>query len=52
MLERRVCGKFFKADVRVHAGLVTLGQAFDQSYGALVATRFLVGIFDAGMIPG
>lgn len=31
---------------------MTLGQAFDQSYGALLATRFLIGIFDAGLIPG
>lgn len=31
--------------------MVTLGQAFDQSSGALVATRFVVGIFDAGLIP-
>ncbi|KAG4034094.1 hypothetical protein MFRU_003g00700 [Monilinia fructicola] len=33
-------------------GLVTLGQGFDKSYSALLATRFLVGIFDAGLIPG
>lgn len=31
---------------------MTLGQAFDKSYSALLATRFLVGIFDAGLIPG
>ncbi|ESZ96060.1 hypothetical protein SBOR_3537 [Sclerotinia borealis F-4128] len=33
-------------------GLVTLGQGFDKSYSALLATRFLVGIFDSGLIPG
>ncbi|KAF7907557.1 uncharacterized protein EAF01_005143 [Botrytis porri] len=33
-------------------GLVTLGQGFDQSYSALLATRFLVGVFDSGLIPG
>ena len=33
-------------------GVVTLGQAFDQTYGAMLATRFLVGVFDAGLIPG
>lgn len=33
-------------------GLVTLGQAFDKTYSALLATRFVIGIFDAGLIPG
>lgn len=41
-----------KAENCVHTGVVTLGQAFDQTYGALVATRFVIGIFDAGLIPG
>jgi MFS family permease len=31
---------------------VTLGQAFDKTYGALLGTRFVIGIFDAGLIPG
>lgn len=31
---------------------MTLGQAFDKSYSALLATRFVIGIFDAGLIPG
>ncbi|ORY63468.1 major facilitator superfamily domain-containing protein [Pseudomassariella vexata] len=38
--------------ITVGLGLVTLGQAFDQSYAALLATRFLVGIFDSGLMPG
>ncbi|KAH8887855.1 MFS general substrate transporter [Thozetella sp. PMI_491] len=38
--------------ITILLGLVTIGQAFDNSYGALLATRFLVGIFDAGLIPG
>ncbi|KAF5003761.1 hypothetical protein F66182_16102, partial [Fusarium sp. NRRL 66182] len=38
--------------ITVFLGIVTLGQAFDKSYSALLATRFLVGIFDAGLIPG
>lgn len=33
-------------------GVVTLGQAFDRSYGALLATRFLVGIVDSAVMPG
>lgn len=31
---------------------MTLGQAFDRSYGALLATRFLVGIVDSAVMPG
>ncbi|PSR86967.1 major facilitator superfamily domain-containing protein [Coniella lustricola] len=36
----------------VGLGVVTLAQAFDQIYGQLLTTRFLVGVFDAGLIPG
>ncbi|KAK8078781.1 MFS general substrate transporter [Apiospora phragmitis] len=38
--------------VTVGLGVVTLGQAFDKSYGALLSTRFLVGIFDSAVMPG
>ncbi|KAK5993490.1 putative transporter-like protein [Cladobotryum mycophilum] len=38
--------------ITVGLGVVTLGQAFDKTYGALLGTRFVVGIFDAGLIPG
>ncbi|KAK9771711.1 putative Major facilitator superfamily domain-containing protein [Seiridium cardinale] len=38
--------------ITVLLGVVTLGQAFVQSYGAMLATRFLVGFFDTGLIPG
>ncbi|KAH8666805.1 major facilitator superfamily domain-containing protein [Xylariales sp. PMI_506] len=38
--------------ITVLLGLVTLGQAFVKSYGAILATRFLVGVFDCGLIPG
>ncbi|KAF3397428.1 hypothetical protein DPV78_008314 [Talaromyces pinophilus] len=38
--------------ITVCLGLVTLGQAFDKTYSALLATRFVIGIFDAGLIPG
>lgn len=33
-------------------GIVTLSQGFNKTYGQLLATRFLVGIFEAGLIPG
>ncbi|EEA19342.1 hypothetical protein EYB25_009459 [Talaromyces marneffei] len=38
--------------ITVCLGLVTLGQAFDKTYSALLATRFVIGVFDAGLIPG
>ena len=33
-------------------GLVTVGQAFAQTWQDIFVTRFLVGVFDAGLIPG
>lgn len=33
-------------------GLVMLCQGFVQSYGGLLATRFLLGVFEAGIFPG
>ncbi|KAF2759481.1 MFS general substrate transporter [Pseudovirgaria hyperparasitica] len=33
-------------------GLVTLLQGFVQSYAGLLATRFFLGVFEAGMFPG
>ncbi|KAI1192532.1 putative allantoate permease [Nemania serpens] len=33
-------------------GIVELGQGFVQSYSALLATRFLLGLFEAGIFPG
>lgn len=33
-------------------GVVMLGQGFVKSYGGLLATRFLLGLFEAGVFPG
>lgn len=33
-------------------GIVMLGQGFVQTYGGLLATRFLLGFFEAGVFPG
>ncbi len=33
-------------------GVVMIGQGFVQSYGGLLATRFLLGLAEAGMFPG
>lgn len=36
----------------VHAGIMSICQGVVQSYGALVACRFILGIFEAGLSPG
>lgn len=33
-------------------GVCLLGQGFVRTYGQLLATRFLLGLFEAGMFPG
>lgn len=33
-------------------GIVSIGQGFVKNYHALLATRFLLGLFEAGMFPG
>jgi MFS family permease len=33
-------------------GIVTIGQGFVHTFGQMMVTRFLVGVFDAGLIPG
>lgn len=33
-------------------GLITMAQGFVQNYAGLLTTRFLLGLFEAGMFPG
>lgn len=33
-------------------GLTVTVQGFVQGYGGLLATRFLLGVFEAGVLPG
>lgn len=33
-------------------GIVTLCQGFVTNWGGLMTTRFLLGMFEAGMFPG
>ncbi|KAL0940041.1 transmembrane transporter [Colletotrichum truncatum] len=33
-------------------GLITIAQGFVQTYEQIIVTRFFVGVFDAGLIPG
>ena len=38
--------------VLIWTGLATIGQGLVKSYGGLVAMRFLIGLFEAGLVPG
>ena len=42
----------FRVDHFGTLGCVTVGQGFVQSWSALMACRFLLGIFEAGFLPG
>lgn len=33
-------------------GIITIGQGFVKTFDQMIATRFFVGVFDAGLIPG
>lgn len=33
-------------------GIVTIGQGVTRSFGGLVACRALIGVFEAGFVPG
>lgn len=36
----------------IFTGLATMGQGLVESFGGLVAMRFLIGLFEAGFFPG
>lgn len=42
----------FQIDRTDYEGCVTIGQGFVQTWGALMACRFLIGLFEAGFLPG
>lgn len=33
-------------------GVITIGMGLTQSFGGLVACRFLLGVFESGFFPG
>ena len=33
-------------------GVITMCQGFTRSYAGLVTCRFLLGVFEAGFVPG
>ncbi|PHH77049.1 hypothetical protein CDD83_4173 [Cordyceps sp. RAO-2017] len=52
MLLRRVTPRIWLSLCILGFGLVMLAQGFVRGYGGLLATRFLLGIFEAGIFPG
>lgn len=52
MIAKRVGPHVFLPSTVICWGLVTIGQAFVTNHRQLWAVRFLVGMFEAGFIPG
>lgn len=38
--------------IRAYLGIVTIGQGFVQTWSGLMACRFLIGVLEAGFLPG
>ncbi|KAF6803564.1 transmembrane transporter [Colletotrichum sojae] len=53
-LDRRLNFSFmwYMCLLDVLLGLITVAQGFVKTYDQIIVTRFFVGIFDAGLIPG
>lgn len=49
---RRVTPRVWLSLCILGFGVVMLGQGFVHNYGGLLATRFLLGAFEAGIFPG
>ena len=41
-----------KAKQVLHSGIITMCQGFVTSFGGLIACRFFLGCFEAGLAPG
>ncbi|TEA21696.1 putative transporter [Colletotrichum sidae] len=53
-LDRRLNFSFmwYMCLLDVLLGVITIGQGFVKTYDQILFTRFFVGVFDAGLIPG
>lgn len=51
-MTRRVIYKKRSLVLMLYQGVITVCQGVTQSFGGLVACRFLLGIFEAGFVPG
>ncbi|CAM1505060.1 Fc.00g106970.m01.CDS01 [Cosmosporella sp. VM-42] len=52
MLIRRLRPSFYLSALMFCWGVINMCMGFVHSYGALVALRFLLGAFEAGVLPG
>ena len=52
LLLKRVTPHLWLSFCIMSFGLVMLSQGFVQNYGGLLVTRFLLGVFEAGIFPG
>lgn len=51
-LLKRIRPSVFLSVTVAICGLVTIGQGVTTSFGGLVACRLLIGLFEAGFVPG
>ncbi|KAJ5352576.1 hypothetical protein N7452_001550 [Penicillium brevicompactum] len=52
LIMKKLAPSTWLSGIMVAWGCVTIGQGFVQSWSALMACRFLLGIFEAGFLPG
>jgi MFS family permease len=49
---KRVAPSTWLSSIMILWGIATMGQGLVNTFGGLVAMRFLVGLFEAGFFPG
>ena len=52
MILKKVAPSTWLSGIMFSWGIITIGQGVTKSYGGLVACRFLLGVFEAGFVPG
>ncbi|RDW57236.1 putative major facilitator superfamily permease-3 [Coleophoma crateriformis] len=49
---KKIAPSTWLASIMVLWGIATIGQGLVRNFGGLVAMRFIVGVFEAGLFPG
>lgn len=52
ILIKRIAPSTWLCGIMFGWGVITVCQGVVQSFGSLIALRFLLGIFEAGLVPG
>lgn len=52
LIIKRVAPSTWLSSIMILWGISTMGQGLVNTFGGLVAMRFLVGLFEAGFFPG